>query len=166
MPHPIKRTPLETAGTERQYWHLTAHSLASSPRKYCQKSIKYGRHCSLPFLCPYLSNFPHGKHSVQPQFLLRHWIFLSKYCPILSLSMSSLFSIWAVDPTPYAKPSPASQRTLYCGTLPTFSNYLLLPWRWRRWLVQWRWQRWHRCLLSLLKLWGGTAMRHCIEFFM
>ena len=79
--------------------------------------------------------------------------------------MSSLFSIWACDPTPYVKPSPACQQTLYCGTLATFSKYFILPRRRRRWLERWQQRQWHLCLQRLLKLREGNATWRCVWVF-
>ena len=90
--------------------------------------------------------------------------------------MSSLFLIWAVDPTPYIEPSPASRQTLYCGTLLTFSNWFHLSRRWWRWCWCWCWcqrrqrlqvrrqrqqQRQHSRLRRLLKPRGGGNVTQC-----
>ena len=82
----------------------------------------YSRHSSLPFLCPCHSNSPHGKNLTLPHFLSTPWISLSQYSVDLSPLMSWLFLIWAVDPSPFYKPSKAS----------TSSNLFHLSRRWGR----------------------------------
>ena len=178
MPHPTKQIPHKTACIKRWCWHLTACSLASStPWKSSQMyQIYSSRHSPLPFLlCPCHSNSPHGKNLTIPQFLSTPWISLSQFSVDLSPLMSSLFLIWAVDPSPFYKPSKASQQTLYCGTRPTSSNLFHLSprwwrWRWRRQRLRvqrqrrwrWRWQWWqNRHLRRLLKLREGRSTTQC-----